>query len=131
MLPTPTTTATKSTAYSTDANSNAFSTSSNSVTTVSETNVVTSTDVSNITIEQNEIPVKNCNRAAILELPSDGLTRKERQHGWIVIHVLLACYFFWLLATICDDYFVPAIEAMCCSKLFLFHLFFGHNSFIQ
>lgn len=59
---------------------------------------------------------KNCTQAAILELPSDGLTRAERQRGWVIVHLLLACYCFWLLATICDDYFVPAIETMCSCK---------------
>lgn len=56
---------------------------------------------------------KNCTNAAILELPSDGLTRAERKQGWVIIHLLLACYCFWFLATICDDYFVPAIQNIC------------------
>lgn len=51
-----------------------------------------------------------------MELPSDGFTRAERQRGWVIVHLLLACYCFWLLATICDDYFVPAIETMCSCK---------------
>ncbi|XP_036338589.1 sodium/potassium/calcium exchanger 4-like [Rhagoletis pomonella] len=55
----------------------------------------------------------NCTPAAILEFPSDGLTRTQRQHGWIVLHILLALYCFWLLAVICDDYFLPAIELIC------------------
>ena len=49
----------------------------------------------------------------MLELRSDGFTRADRQKGWIAIHVALACYCFWLIATICDDYFVPAIEGIC------------------
>ncbi|XP_055301926.1 sodium/potassium/calcium exchanger 3-like isoform X2 [Sitodiplosis mosellana] len=56
---------------------------------------------------------KNCTNAAILELPSDGLTRDERKQGWIIIHIALACYCFWFLASICDDYFVPAIQSIC------------------
>lgn len=56
---------------------------------------------------------KICTNAAILELPSDGLTRAERKQGWVIIHLLIACYCFWFLATICDDYFVPAIENIC------------------
>ncbi|XP_055698635.1 sodium/potassium/calcium exchanger 3-like isoform X2 [Phlebotomus papatasi] len=55
----------------------------------------------------------NCTPAAILEFPSDGLTREQRQSGWIAIHVILVCYLFWLLAVVCDEYFVPAIESMC------------------
>ncbi|KAG4080332.1 hypothetical protein HA402_010824 [Bradysia odoriphaga] len=59
---------------------------------------------------------KNCTRAAILEFPSDGLNRYQRTHGWIAVHILIACYCFWLLAIVCDDYFVPAIGIMCFSK---------------
>lgn len=82
-------------------------------------------------LDPNEVlPIKNCTRAAILELPPDGLTRDERQHGWIVIHLLLACYCFWLLATICNEYFVPAIEAMCCSE-FNFVLINGNPNGIK
>ncbi|XP_028900222.2 sodium/potassium/calcium exchanger 4-like [Zeugodacus cucurbitae] len=57
--------------------------------------------------------IANCTAPAILEFPTDGLTRAERQHGWITLHILLALYCFWLLAVICDDYFLPAIELIC------------------
>ncbi|XP_053679406.1 sodium/potassium/calcium exchanger 3-like [Anopheles nili] len=56
---------------------------------------------------------RNCTPAAIFEFPSDGFTREDRRHGWILVHVVIACYCFWLLAIVCDDYFVPAIELMC------------------
>lgn len=56
---------------------------------------------------------RNCTPAAIFEFPSDGFTREDRRHGWIVVHLIIACYCFWLLAIVCDDYFVPAIELMC------------------
>lgn len=56
---------------------------------------------------------RNCTPAAIFEFPSDGFTRQQRKHGWIAVHLLIACYCFWLLAIVCDDYFVPAIELMC------------------
>ncbi|XP_052862366.1 sodium/potassium/calcium exchanger 3-like [Anopheles cruzii] len=56
---------------------------------------------------------RNCTPAAIFEFPSDGFTREDRRHGWIAVHVVVACYCFWLLAIVCDDYFVPAIELMC------------------
>lgn len=66
------------------------------------------------TIEtQHWFPGRNCTPAAIFEFPSDGFTREDRRHGWIVVHLLIACYCFWLLAIVCDDYFVPAIELMC------------------
>lgn len=59
---------------------------------------------------------RNCTKPAIFEFPSDGLTRDQRQHGLIVMHLLVACYCFWLLAVVCDDYFVPVIEMMCLSN---------------
>jgi len=65
----------------------------------------------------------NCTPAAIFEFPSDGLTKYERTHGWIIVHILLACYCFWLLAIVCDDYFVPAIDTLCESKYPYFILF--------
>lgn len=65
---------------------------------------------------------KNCTKAAILELPSDGLTRDERKHGWIVVHIVLACYCFLFLAAICDDYFVPSIQSICSGKYSAFFI---------
>ncbi|EFA03342.1 sodium/potassium/calcium exchanger 4 [Tribolium castaneum] len=59
------------------------------------------------------IPPFNCTPAAINEFPADGFSRLQRQNGWIVLHVLLACYLFILLAVVCDDYFVPAIKKFC------------------
>lgn len=59
---------------------------------------------------------RNCTPAAIHEFPPDGFRRSQRQRGWIVLHVVLACYCFWLLAIVCDDYFVPAMESLCSSE---------------
>lgn len=61
----------------------------------------------------------NCTPAAINEFPSDGFTREQRQHGWVIIHIVLACYCFTLLAIVCDDFFVPAIRKFCDSKNFI------------
>ncbi|KAK4879199.1 hypothetical protein RN001_007345 [Aquatica leii] len=55
----------------------------------------------------------NCTPPAIDEFPSDGLTREQRQKGWVLIHVFLSCYAFVLLAIVCDDFFVPAIKKLC------------------
>lgn len=56
---------------------------------------------------------ENCTPAAIFDFPSDGLTRNQRIHGWVLLHAALACYLFILLAIVCDDYFVPAIKKFC------------------
>ncbi|TMW47651.1 hypothetical protein DOY81_007263 [Sarcophaga bullata] len=55
----------------------------------------------------------NCTKPSILAFPSDGLTRDERRHGWIIVHMVLMFYGFWFLASICDDYLVPSIEQIC------------------
>ncbi|XP_026463670.1 sodium/potassium/calcium exchanger 3-like [Ctenocephalides felis] len=55
----------------------------------------------------------NCTPAAILDFPSDGFTREQRRQGWALVHAVIAFYCFWLLALVCDDYFVPAIEMLC------------------
>lgn len=61
--------------------------------------------------------IKNCTKPAVYEFPSDGLTRQQRQNGLVLIHLLLACYCFWLLAVVCDNYFVPVIEMFCLSNI--------------
>lgn len=71
--------------------------------------------VSNTTRLPNEniTQQENCTPPAIDEFPSDGFNREQRKNGVILIHIIIACYCFWMLAAICDDYFVPAIEKMC------------------
>ncbi|CAH0557325.1 unnamed protein product [Brassicogethes aeneus] len=56
---------------------------------------------------------RNCTPPAINEFPSDGFTRVQRKQGWVIIHAFVACYLFILLAIVCDDYFVPAIQHFC------------------
>ncbi|XP_072930484.1 sodium/potassium/calcium exchanger 5-like [Epargyreus clarus] len=56
---------------------------------------------------------RNCTPAAILEFPPDGLTRSQRQHGFILVHCVVAIYCFLLLGSVCEQYFVPAIEIIC------------------
>ncbi|XP_031839116.1 sodium/potassium/calcium exchanger 4 [Nomia melanderi] len=55
----------------------------------------------------------NCTPPAIKEFPSDGLTRQQRQSGFITIHFVLAIYMFLLLAIVCDDFFVPSMKKIC------------------
>lgn len=62
-------------------------------------------------------PTSNCTPRAINEFPSDGLTKNQRQMGWIVLHLIISIYCFWLLAVACDDYFVPSIENLCRSNI--------------
>ncbi|XP_026333087.1 sodium/potassium/calcium exchanger 4-like [Hyposmocoma kahamanoa] len=56
---------------------------------------------------------RNCTPPAILEFPPDGFTREQRKHGFVAIHCILAIYCFLLLGTVCEQYFVPAMEMIC------------------
>ncbi|XP_066138577.1 sodium/potassium/calcium exchanger 4-like isoform X2 [Euwallacea fornicatus] len=64
-------------------------------------------------LRSNSTTFRNCTPAAINEFPPDGFTREERKHGWVIIHVTLACYLFIFLAIVCEDYFIPCIKKLC------------------
>jgi len=69
-------------------------------------------------VKSNPVPEEsNCTRPSILSFTPDGFTVRtggaDRKTGRIVLHVLLSCYCFWLLAIICDEYFIASIEIFC------------------
>lgn len=64
-------------------------------------------------VNNNDTVVKNCTPAAINEFPPDGFTRRQRQNGAVIVHALLCCYLFILLATVCEEYFIPAVKKFC------------------
>jgi hypothetical protein len=74
-------------------------------------------------VNDTETPVlqlpKNCTPPSIHEFPSDGFTRQQRQSGYIIIHFVTAIYSFFLLAIVCDDFFVPSITRICESESLL------------
>ncbi|KAI8430891.1 hypothetical protein MSG28_001017 [Choristoneura fumiferana] len=43
----------------------------------------------------------------------DGFTVRRLLAGFVVIHCVLAIYCFLLLGTVCEQYFVPAIDIIC------------------
>ena len=59
-----------------------------------------------------EIPTnESCVLPAITQFPSPlGMDKSTRQHGAVIIHIVLAIYMFTGLAVVCDDFFVPALE---------------------
>ncbi|XP_012288243.1 sodium/potassium/calcium exchanger 4 [Orussus abietinus] len=67
-------------------------------------------------IETNTETTINCTSPAVNEFPPDGLTRQQRQSGFVAIHVIIVTYLFLVLAIVCDDYFIPSIK-MICEKL--------------
>jgi len=59
---------------------------------------------------------KKCERAssgAVEEFPADFFTKEQRYRGAIIIHILVMCYTFGLLAVVCDDYFVLSLYHIC------------------
>lgn len=45
--------------------------------------------------------------------------REMNKNGLFLIHTILACYCFWMLAIILDEYFLVSIEIIC-QSLFKF-----------
>ncbi|KPJ09354.1 Sodium/potassium/calcium exchanger 5 [Papilio machaon] len=102
-----------------------------------------------LTAVVNRALSNNCTPAAILEFPSDGLTRMQRKspgsissfthcttfialtagigtrQGFVVVHCALAVYCCVLLAAVCEDYFVPAIEMLCAHSKFRAYVLHG------
>lgn len=61
-------------------------------------------------------PSLECIPSSVNDFPWDGLTRAERQQGWIFIHLLIVGYVCLMLAIVCDDYFVPSLEQITQGK---------------
>jgi hypothetical protein len=36
-----------------------------------------------------------------------------KKNGRLAAHVLFSCYCFWMLAIICDEYFIASIQIFC------------------
>lgn len=70
-----------------------------------------------------DLMAMNCTKPALEEFPRDVFDRETRRRGAIVLHFLLACYLFILLAFVCDDYFIPSIKTICDRKLVFFFSF--------
>ena len=52
-------------------------------------------------------------KGAVEEFPEDFLTQEQRMRGGILIHILITCYMFGLLAVVCDNYFVLSLYHIC------------------
>ncbi|XP_022704504.1 sodium/potassium/calcium exchanger 5-like isoform X2 [Varroa jacobsoni] len=55
-------------------------------------------------------PLENCTPAAVEQFPKPMLTIQQRRRGWLAVHIIVAIYMFAALSTLCEEYFVPAIE---------------------
>ncbi|XP_022664160.1 sodium/potassium/calcium exchanger 5-like isoform X2 [Varroa destructor] len=57
-------------------------------------------------------PLENCTPAAVEQFPKPMLTIQQRRRGWLAVHIIVAIYMFAALSTLCEEYFVPAIEVL-------------------
>ena len=60
----------------------------------------------------------NCTPPAIEQFPRPLMSKWLRQHGGLVIHVLVAVFTFFGLAIVCDEYFVASLDRLCEGKIF-------------
>lgn len=67
-----------------------------------------------IFIGRQESVNQSCQEDSSLdEFPDDLFTEEQRRNGAIILHLMGAIYCFTLLAVVCNDYFLPAIECIC------------------
>lgn len=66
-------------------------------------------------------PKRNCTPPAIDQFPPTLLPPAFREHGGLIIHILIAIFTFLGLAIVCDDYFVASLDRLCEGE-FLIHL---------
>lgn len=58
-------------------------------------------------------PKRNCTPPAIDQFPPTLLPPAFREHGGLIIHILIAIFTFLGLAIVCDDYFVASLDRIC------------------
>lgn len=63
-----------------------------------------------------EDDVIQCIPSGIDAFPPDFLSQEQRRQGGVIVHVVIVCYVCAMLAIVCDEYFVPALEAIAESK---------------
>lgn len=70
------------------------------------TNSSASNVIPNITVLKRQF----CTEPAYLEFPPDAFNNEQRQHGGLVLHLIMVIYMFIALAIVCDEYFVTSLD---------------------
>ncbi|XP_016932316.3 probable sodium/potassium/calcium exchanger CG1090 [Drosophila suzukii] len=55
----------------------------------------------------------NCTPPAIEQFPEPLMNKWARQHGGLILHILVAVFTFFGLAIVCDEYFVASLDRLC------------------
>ncbi|KAH8369405.1 hypothetical protein KR009_010088 [Drosophila setifemur] len=56
---------------------------------------------------------ENCTPPAIEQFPEPLMNKWARQHGGLILHILVAVFTFFGLAIVCDEYFVASLDRLC------------------
>ncbi|KAH8417477.1 hypothetical protein KR222_000726 [Zaprionus bogoriensis] len=56
---------------------------------------------------------QNCTPPAIEQFPQPLMNKWARQHGGLILHILVAIFTFFGLAIVCDEYFVASLDRLC------------------
>ncbi|XP_017081708.2 probable sodium/potassium/calcium exchanger CG1090 [Drosophila eugracilis] len=56
---------------------------------------------------------ENCTPPAIEQFPQPLMNKWARQHGGLILHILVAVFTFFGLAIVCDEYFVASLDRLC------------------
>ncbi|EDW15254.2 uncharacterized protein Dmoj_GI24726 [Drosophila mojavensis] len=56
---------------------------------------------------------ENCTPPAIEQFPQPLMNKWARQHGGLILHIIVAIYTFFGLAIVCDEYFVASLDRLC------------------
>ena len=59
----------------------------------------------------------SCLKPAVTQFPNPIIKKDARQHGLVILHILVAVYMFIGLAIVCDDFFVPSLTRVSDGEL--------------
>ncbi|CAG0890088.1 unnamed protein product [Darwinula stevensoni] len=60
----------------------------------------------------SDVPYANCSMPALLQFPKPLMSPTVRDSGGIIVHIVVCLYLFVALAIVCDNYFVPSLDAI-------------------
>ncbi|XP_046743569.1 sodium/potassium/calcium exchanger 4-like [Diprion similis] len=56
---------------------------------------------------------ENCTERSVYDFPPDLFTRSQREQGAVTLHFFAGVYTFFMVALVCNDYFLPAVDCIC------------------
>ena len=62
---------------------------------------------------EHEKDSEDCIHPSVENFPEDFLSPDQRKRGGVIVHLLIGLYMVVALCSVCDNYFVPVLEAIC------------------